>query len=84
MIYLDLAQSQFIFIQNSMVTFSLQHHEQHMLPNHCLKVQDNQEDIENLIPGQCWINILSHAKKYDSPDMLKAYESLIIHLAKVM
>ena len=54
-----------------------------MLPNHCLKVQDNQEDIENLIPGQCWINILSHAKKYDSPDMLKAYESLIIHLAKV-
>ena len=37
--------------------------------------------ITFLILGSCWIKLLSHAKKNDSNEVFKAYETLLIHLA---
>ena len=34
------------------------------------------------MPGSCWINLLSHAKRNETAEIFKAYETLITHLTQ--
>ena len=75
-----------IIIEN-MSKFSIQHFEYNMLPSYCesnveVDESEDNEEVAKLVSGQCWIQILANACKNESTEIFKAYECLLLDLAK--